>query len=95
MIKFNLDSNKNNKHLNQLKDLFLVKDKKIINLMNTFWIISIFLNILSISSLFIFYKYYISINLFFLGKELAVTSLITLCFSFICSLMFENYFLKQ
>ena len=23
MIKFNLDSNKNNKHLNQLKDLFL------------------------------------------------------------------------
>ena len=85
-------------HMNNFKDfkkILSLKNKKVINLMNSFWIICILLNILAITILSIFSKYYITINLFYIGKELATTSIITLCFSFICAIMFEHYFLKQ
>lgn len=92
MNNMNLNTHPN---LKNFKELILIKNNKTLKIMNSFWFISIIFNILSILVLFFFYKYYITINLLYLGKELATTSIITLSFSFICALMFENYFLKQ
>ena len=82
------------KSFHNILDKLCIKNEKIINLMNKFWIISIILNILSSTLLIIFSKLYISINIFLLAKEIATISLIILTFSFICSIVFENYFLK-
>lgn len=81
--------------MSTFKDLLSLKNPKVLKIMNIFWYISIVFNIISIALLTIFSKYYITIDLFFISKEIATTSLITLSFSYICSLMFENYFLKM
>ena len=81
--------------MSTFKDLLSLKNQKVLKIMNIFWYISIVFNIISITLLTIFLKYYITIDLFFISKEIATTSLITLSFSYICSLMFENYFLKM
>lgn len=89
---------KNNKSLKffiEFKNLFKFENKKTYKLIYSFWNLSIIINIIAIFILYIFNKYYITINLLFLAKELISLSTVVISFSTICAIVFENYFLKQ
>lgn len=88
-------NNKSVKIFKELKNLFNFKNKKTYKLIHSFGRLSILINIITIFILYIFNKYYISINLLFLAKELISLSTVTISFSIICAIVFENYFLKQ
>ena len=80
--------------IKNILNLIIIKNPKVLKIMNHLINFGTFLNILSGIVIYIYLRYYISVDLLFSAQKLLTASSITLAFSIICGITFSNYFLK-
>lgn len=73
------------------KTNFIIKNKKIILLINIFLMISYFISIIGIFMLYTYNNFYISIDLYKASIIVFRTGLMTAIFSVICGFAFNQY----
>lgn len=78
------------KILNQLIDKIKNLDKKIVKIMDSGFIFSFILCIISVISLFTYEVFYSLPNLFYIGISLFKTALMFACMFFICGIGFDT-----
>ena len=80
--------------IKNILNLIIIKNPKVLKIVNHLINFGTFLNILSGIVIYIYLKYYISVDLLFSAQKLLTASSITLSFTIICGITFTNYFLK-
>lgn len=68
-----------------------IKDKKIKRLVKILLLVSFIIGILGISTIIIYYKYYISFNILKLGVFIIQAGIVSALFSVMCGLFFDDY----